>query len=90
MAVIKQRTLINEEYLAEYSLFPKNYNYDETFQYVKLAEQLYIVPIIGQEMYNELLDQVENNEVTHDNAQLLLQIYPYLGAAYDNFVELVG
>jgi hypothetical protein len=32
-------------------------------------------------MYKELLDQVENNEVTPENASLLLQIYPFEGLA---------
>lgn len=81
MAVIKQQTLMNKEYLAEYSLFPKNYNYDELTNFLKLAEILHIVPIVGQELYEELLDQVNKNEVTSTNASLLLKIYPFLGAA---------
>lgn len=74
--VIKQRCLMNKEYLKEYSLLPINFNTDEIWNFIPLAEQLHIVPIIGQEMYKELLDQVENNEVTPENASLLLQIYP--------------
>ena len=81
MAVIKQQTLMNKEYLAEYSLFPKNYNYDEITNFLKLAEMLHIVPIVGQALYEELLDQVNKNEVTPANASLLLKIYPFLGAA---------
>ena len=81
MAVIKQQTLMNKEYLAEYSLFPKNYNYDELTNFLKLAEMLHIVPIVGQALYEELLDQVNKNEVTPANASLLLKIYPFLGAA---------
>lgn len=81
MAVIKQQTLMNKEYLAEYSLFPKNYNYDELTNFLKLAEMLHIVPVIGQALYEELLDQVNKNEVTPVNASLLLKIYPFLGAA---------
>ena len=81
MAVIKQQTLMNKEYLAEYSLFPKNYNYDEITNFLKLAEMLHIVPILGQALYEELLDQVNKNEVSRENATLLLKIYPFLGAA---------
>ena len=81
MTVIKQQTLMNKEYLAEYSLFPKNYNYDEITNFLKLAEMLHIVPVIGQALYEELLDQVNKNEVTPANASLLLKIYPFLGAA---------
>lgn len=79
--VIKQRCLMNKEYLKEYSLLPINFNTDEIWNFIPLAEQLHIVPIIGQEMYNELLDQVENNEVTPENSSLLLQIYPFEGLA---------
>ena len=72
---------MNKEYLAEYSLFPKNYNYDEITNFLKLAEMLHIVPVVGQALYEELLDQVNKNEVTPANASLLLKIYPFLGAA---------
>ena len=72
---------MNEDYLKEYSLIPLSFNVKEIWNFIPLAEQLHIVPIIGQEMYNELLDQVENNEVTPENASLLLQIYPFEGLA---------
>ena len=81
MAVIKQRTLFNEEYLKEYSLLPLNFDVKEIWNFVPLTEQLHIVPIIGKELYNELLDQVENNTVSPENASLLLEIYPFEGLA---------
>ena len=79
--VIKQRTLFNEEYLKEYSLLPTNFNTKEIWNFVPLTEQLHIVPVIGQALYEELLDQVEKNEVTPANASLLLEIYPFEGLA---------
>lgn len=81
MATIKQRTLMDKAYLAEYSLLPKNYNIDELINFVALTERLHIEPIIGSNLYNELLDQVEQNNVTPENASLLLQIYPFEGLA---------
>lgn len=81
MATIKQRTLMNKEYLAEYSLLPKNYSIDEVWNFIPIAEQLHIVPIIGMKMYNQLLDEVEQNNVDPANASLLLQIYPLEGLA---------
>ena len=81
MAVIKQRTLFNEEYLKEYSLLPLNFDVKEIWNFVPLTEQLHIVPIIGKDLYNELLDQVENNTVSPENASLLLEIYPFEGLA---------
>ena len=79
--VIKQRTLFNEEYLKEYSLLPTNFNTKEVWNFIPLTEQLHIVPVIGQALYEELLDQVEKNEVTPANASLLLEIYPFEGLA---------
>ena len=79
--VIKQRTLFNEEYLKEYSLLPLNFDVKEVWNFIPLTEQLHIVPIIGDALYKELLDQVENNEVTPANASLLLEIYPFEGLA---------
>ena len=79
--VIKQRTLFNEEYLKEYSLLPTNFNTKDVWNFIPLTEQLHIVPVIGQALYEELLDQVEKNEVTPANASLLLEIYPFEGLA---------
>ena len=79
--VIKQRTLFNEEYLKEYSLLPLNFDVKEVWNFIPLTEQLHIVPIIGDALYKELLDQVERNEVTPANASLLLEIYPFEGLA---------
>lgn len=76
---IKQRTLMDKSYLAEYSLLPNNYSIDEIWNFVALTETLHIEPIIGTDLYNELLDQVEQNNVTPENASLLLQIYPFEG-----------
>lgn len=81
MSVIKQRALFNAEYLKEYSLLPTNFNLDEVWNFVPLTEQLHIIPIIGNELYKELLDQVEQNNVTPANATLLLEIYPFEGLA---------
>lgn len=72
---------MNEDYLKEYSLLPINFNVKEVWNFIPLTEQLHIVPIIGDSLYNELLDQVENNNVTPENASLLLQIYPLEGLA---------
>lgn len=72
---------MNEGYLKEYSLIPQSYNVKEIWNFVPLTEQLHIVPIIGKELYNELLDQVENNTVSPENASLLLEIYPFEGLA---------
>lgn len=76
-----QPTLINEEYLKEYSLFPKNYDLREVENFIPIAEQIHIVPILGLKLYEELIDQVTNNTLTEENSTLLLEIYKVEGVA---------
>ena len=56
MAVIKEKILINDEYLKAYSPIPLNYNLDEVRPYVKVSELLYIEPILGEPLYEELIE----------------------------------
>lgn len=75
-------TLINERWLREFSPIPLNYNLKELHNYIKLAETIWIEPLIGSEFYDELLDQVANNNLTDVNSTALVEaIYPYLGFA---------
>ena len=85
MSVIREKVLINSEYLKEYSPIPLNYNLDDIRPYVKVSELLYIVPIIGEPLYEELIEQVASGEVTEANSTLLLEIYPALaiGVCYE-------
>ena len=81
MSVIREKVLINSEYLKEYSPIPLNYNLSEINPYVKVSELLYIVPIIGEPLYEELLNQVASGDITEANSTLLLEIYPALAIA---------
>lgn len=74
-------TLINEEYLKEFSLFPKNYDLREVWNFVPVAETIHILPILGINLYEELIDQVENNTLTEENSTLLIEIYKVEGIA---------
>lgn len=74
-----QTYLIDEYYLKQYSLFPKNYDLSEIMNFVPLAEQLHIVPIIGDSLYMELINQIKDDTLTELNSKLLLQIYPLEG-----------
>ena len=77
-----QNTIINEKWLKEFSPIPLNYNMKELHNYIKLAEAIWIVPVIGQTFYDELIDQVAENDLTEDNSTALVEaIYPYLGFA---------
>jgi len=77
-----QRTIINDKWLKEFSPIPLNYNMKELHNYVKLAETIWIEPILGQDFYEELLDQVADNDLSEENSTALVEaIYPYLGFA---------
>ena len=79
--IVEVQTLITEEYFKTYSPISDNYNIKDIKPYFHVAEKLWIEPIIGTPLYEELLDEVEKNEVTPENATLLLNIYPLLAFA---------
>lgn len=81
MATIELPTIINEEYFKQYSPIPDNYNIKEIKPFFKVAEQLWVMPLLGQALYDELLEQVCANDVTPENSTLLLVVYPYLSFA---------
>lgn len=72
--------IINRSNIAKYSNLPINYNYDEVMNYVDVAEKIWLVPILGYDWYDEIQDQVLNNNVSEENATALVEaIWPYLG-----------
>ena len=79
--IVEVQTLITEDYFKAYSPIPDNYNIKEIKPYFHVAEKLWIEPIIGMPLYEELLDEVEKDEVSPENATLLLNIYPLLAFA---------
>jgi len=77
-----QNTIINAKWLKEFSPIPLNYNTKELDNYIKLSEAIWIIPVIGQQFYDELIDQVAENNLTEENSTALVEaIYPYLGFA---------
>ena len=70
------------KYLKQFSPIPLNYNLDEVKNYVDVAELIWIRPIIGDDFYSELQDEVDNDELTEENQTLFLDaLYPYLAYA---------
>ena len=77
-----QNCLINSKWLKEFSPYPLNYNTKELDNYIKLSEAIWILPIIGREWYEELLEQVKTNTLTDAHSTALVEaIWPYLGFA---------
>lgn len=81
MATQKVPVLINAAYMKQFSPLPANYNLDEIEPFIHPTEKIWIEPILGTALYEELLDQVCKNEVTDVNSTLLLNVYPLLAMA---------
>lgn len=79
--IARPYSIINETYFKAYSPIPENYNIEELKPYFPVAEELWVVDVLGVPLYNELLEQVNENKVTELNATLLLKVYPYLSFA---------
>lgn len=87
-----QNILFNEKWLKEFSVIPLNFNTKEVQNYLKLSETIWLEPIIGTPLYDELLYQVKYNKLTDENSTLLVEaIYPYLGfcVAYEALPTLI-
>lgn len=72
--------IINKKYLKEYSPIPLNYQLDEVMNYVNVAEKIWVKPLIGEELYDELQQQVDDDDLSEANATLLVDggLWQYL------------
>nr|DAH91183.1 MAG TPA: hypothetical protein [Bacteriophage sp.] len=43
--------LLNNDNIAKYTILPTDYNYDEIWNYVNIAEIEYIKPLISEDTY---------------------------------------
>lgn len=75
--------IINEKYFKEYSPIPLNYNMKELKNYIKVAQEIWVRPLIGNDLFDEIEEQVKNNTVTPENATLLVEggLWQYLSYA---------
>lgn len=64
--------IINKKYLSEYSPLPKQYDMTEVLAYVPVAEAVHVIPIIGQDFYNEIQEQIDEDNLSEENATLLV------------------
>ena len=79
--IVRPYTVINEAYFKAYCPVPMNFNMEEILPFFNVAEELWLVDVLGIALYNELLEQVQRNTVTELNSTLLLKVYPYLSFA---------
>ena len=75
--------IINQTYLKKYSPIPLNYNMAEVMNYVGVAEKIWVKPLIGYELFDEIEQQVKDNQVTEQIATLLTEggLWQYLSFA---------
>lgn len=75
--------IINEKYFKQYSPIPLNYNMAELKNYISVSEEIWVKPLIGTDLYDEIEEQVENNTVSDVNAALLTtgHLWQYLAFA---------
>lgn len=75
--------IINEKYFKENSPIPLNYNMKELKNYIKVAQEIWVRPLIGSDLLEEIEDQVEKNTVSPENATLLTEgfLWQYLSYA---------
>lgn len=75
--------IINELYLKKFSPIPLNYNMAEVKNYIPVAEKIWVIPLIGYDLYDEINEQVADNEVSPENATLLTEggLWQYLAFA---------
>ena len=52
--------IINEKYMKQYSPIPLNYNMAEVKNYIPVAEKIWVIPLIGSDLFEEIDEQVEN------------------------------
>lgn len=75
--------IINEKYMKQFSPIPLNYNMAEVKNYIPVAEKIWVIPLIGYDLYDEINEQVADNEVSPENATLLTEggLWQYLAFA---------
>ena len=73
----------NEKYIKQFSPIPLNYNLAEVKNYIPVAEKIWVIPLIGSDLFDEIDEQVANNTVSQENATLLTEggLWQYLAFA---------
>ena len=75
--------IINEKYFKKYSPIPLNYDLSEIRNYIVVAEKIWVIPVIGIKLYDEIQKQVDENSLSDENSTLLTEggLWQYLAFA---------
>src|ERR1044071_739508 len=83
----KNILLVSDEMIKERTTVHGNVDPKLIYPHVKLAQDMYIEPIIGTSLYNKLLDGVDNNNLSGDY-KTLVDIYIVDSLMYYTLSEL--
>ena len=77
--------IINKKFLGQFSPLPQlgNYDFSEIMNYVPVAQEIWLKPIIGDAFMDLLEYEVKNNQVSEENSTLFTEggLYQYLAYA---------
>lgn len=65
--------IINKTLLSRYSPLPINYDYSEIMNYVPVAQEIWIRPLIGYDLFEEIEQQVKDNNLSEENQALMTE-----------------
>lgn len=74
MSEFKDTIIINKDLLLAYSPITDNTALDDIIPFVSIAQLVHIVPIIGEALFDELKNQIENNNLTEESSALIVKI----------------
>lgn len=75
--------IINQEYLKQYSPLPKNFQMDEVMNYVEVAEKIWVKPVLGDDLFDDIQEQVDEDDLSEEYGTLLTTggLWQYLAYA---------
>ena len=79
--ILSQWTVLTEGYLKANAPISININLKQIKPYISIAEKIWLIPVIGLPLYEELLEQVNTNTLTEENSTLYLMLAPYISFA---------
>lgn len=65
--------IINKALLSKYSPLPINYDFSEIMNYVPVAQAIWVRPLVGDALMDELEQQVKENNLSEANQALMTE-----------------
>lgn len=70
--------LLNNDNIAKYTILPTDYNYDEIWNYVNIAEIEYIKPLISEDTYNSFTEDAPEPVLQYLGMQVSQLVLPII------------